>query len=231
MPQFRFRATDSQGKLKAGRLTASSQAEAQQRVEQLGLTVIDVVSVDLVLENSKGGNFKPERVEPYAQLAAWPERLMALLPDGFSGYHLAGLIGILGIVVGLFTWRPGQPEIVHHRARSPIAMADKLFKAKFTGNIAAPSKCRLEDSTVTISFPEIPCQFSERWSALKHPNETEFVWDLEFAAAKKPMRFELEVSAAGFRGAKPDNLVASEAAAANRVDLTLRPVENSRNKR
>jgi hypothetical protein len=241
MPQFRFRATDAQGKIRQGRLTAANHSDAELRVQQSGLTVLELYEVasELVTSDILPGNgFSPERAEPYQQIQAWSERMSSWVPEGFSGYKLAGLLALSGLLWGVFSWRLVQAAPRPQQARGPEAMATHLFEGSISGEVNFPPSCELGKGTLTVSFPEVPCQFSAPWTEaakgstqtkgdnrLTHPQANQFVWKFKFLAAKSPTRCEVVLAVPGFRLSQPSTMVLG---ATNHIHLQLVPAPDSR---
>ncbi len=239
MPQFRFRATDAQGKIRQGRLTAASRPDAQLRVEQSGLTVLALyeIAADLVTsELLPGYGPSPERAEPYQQIQAWSERVSGWIPAGFSGYRLAGLLALSGLLWGVFSWRQIQAAPRLQQARGPEAMATHLFDGSISGDVNFPPTCDLGKGTLTVSFPEVPCQFSAPWTEaatvpteskgdnrLSHPEANQFIWKLKFLAAKSPTRCQVVLVVPGFRLSQPGDFVLG---GTNHVHLKLLAAPN-----
>lgn len=240
MPQFRFRATDANGKMRQGRLTAANRLDAQQRVEQSGLTVLELFEIasELVASDILPGNGSvPERAEPYRHIQAWSERVSSWLPEGFSGYKLAVMFALCGLLWGLFSWRLVQAAPGHQKARGPEGMATHLFESTISGEVNVPPACDLGKGTLTLVFPEIPCQFSAPWTEavkgqtesrgdnrLTHPQANQFAWKLKFLAAKSPTRCEVVFVVPGFRLSQPSTMVLGPT---NYVHLQLVPAPNS----
>ena len=196
MPQFRFRATTPDGKIRSGRVTATDRNQAEQRIKEFGLSILDLSEGSdepIKVSRSIQTFLSVDRVGAYFPAASLRERLARLSSWGITGYRLAALMAMVGLVWGGLVWTRKGPDPHTLRARGAREMSDQLFAQTFTGEISAPASFDLAKSSLEINFPEIPCQFSQPWSALEHPAKNQFVWKLEFLAPKKLTRCSLQI--------------------------------------
>ena len=208
MPQFRFRATTPEGKTRSGRVTATDRNQAKQRIEEFGLTLLDLNedSESLKVSRSIQSFLSVDRVGAYFPAASWGERLGRLSSWGLTGYRLAALLATIGLVWGGLSWTRKAPLTQGRHARGAREMSDQLFSQTVRGQISAPAGCNLDKSELEIQFPEIPCQFRQPWDKLTHPSADQFVWKLEFLAPKKPTYCTLHVRLKDYRLAQPESI-------------------------
>lgn len=209
MPQFRFRATTPEGKTRSGRVTATDRNQARQRIEEFGLSILDLTEgtePSLDVSQSMQGFLSVDRVGAYFPTPSLSARLGRLSSWGLTGYRLAALLASIGLVWGGLSWTRKAPLAQGRHARGAREMSDQLFSQTFRGQISAPVGCDLGKSELEIQFPEIPCQFSQPWDKLKHPAANQFVWKLEFLAPKKPTYCNLQVRLKAYQLAQPESI-------------------------
>ena len=187
MPQFRFRIQDVEGRVRTGRLTASSKMDAHSRIEQTGMKILELSEVfdasaaPLKVQGQARSTYRAERAEPYELDPTWFEWLYSKVPTGMTPNFVFAGLAVLGLLWVAYSWnaapahRRGLPEAT----KVPVSVT-------VTGSVSMPGIQDFGDVEITLDFPEIPYQISKRWSELDHPSQSRFKWHLEFSAHTLP---------------------------------------------
>lgn len=188
MPQFRFRIQDKEGRVRTGRLTATSKPDAHARIEQTGMKVLELVEVleagaapALKVQGQSKSTYRASRAEPYELDPTWLERLFSKLPRGITGNVVFAALGIAGLLWVVYN----RNAVPTHKRGIPDATKVPV-SVTVTGAVSMPGVQDFGDVELIMDFPEIPYQVSKRWSELEHPSQARFKWHLEFSAHNLP---------------------------------------------
>ena len=185
--EYRFRVEYKDGQIKKGRVTASSEAEARSRIEQMGLKILDLQGTG----TSTGARWKAGRVAPYqfGRLLHFYHKLSS--DPRYSLSKLFGSLAAIGllwaVLSGVWHWhqQPGKAE-----RRAPKSAVNITI----TGEVSMPGAQDFDDVRILLDFPDIPYQISKPWSELEHPSQGHFSMTVSFVARTRPRQCLVKAS-------------------------------------
>ena len=185
MAQFRFRVEDKHGRVRTGRITASNKIDAESRIEQAGMKLLELTqttetSAISIRDFQKKSGWKPPRAEPYELDDSFLDRFLSRIPKNLSYNAVFGAMATVGLLWVAATWAWGaKKKVVVEIPKNPINIT-------ILGNVAISGLQDFGDVQMMMDFPEVPYQISRKWNELEHPAPGQFKWQTEFMTRTSP---------------------------------------------
>ena len=223
MPQYRFRVEDKDGRVRTGKTTAADRAEALGRIEQSGLKVLELVETldsgsapSLQVHKSGKSTYRATRAEPYELDELWSEKLARLIPSGFNGNLVFGVLAVVGLVVAGLSYKHEKSK-----AKPKVELPKIPISVTVSGDVSVAGIQDLGDVRVSVDFPDVPYQLTKRWSDLERPSKGRFIWKIDFVSTVQPRTCVIRANKPDYDEVRTEPFAVKEGKGNYKVSLSL----------